>query len=440
MLAASGMVADGWITPAVAQEHMSLLRDAEIENALRAYATPIFTAAGLDASFVRIYIVNDPRINSFVAGGQNVFVNSGLILRADTANEVVGVIAHETGHIAGGHIIRSAEAQRNAMIQSLLGMALGAGAMAGGAGGAGAGALAGSSSLAQRYLSSYSIGQEERADAAAMSFLDRSHQSARGLLSLFRTLEKEELLTPARQDPYLQTHPLSRERLEAVQGHVEASPWSSAQEPVAFTRMHERIRAKLTGFLSPPEKVLTTYSANDRSITARYARAIALYRIPDLSRAMLAIDDLLHDYPNDPYFLELKGQALFENQRGREALPFYEAAVRALPDSALLKMELAQVQLEVGDPALNAKAMVNLRQTTVAEPDNNQAWRLLATAYGREGNIGLASLSLAEEASAGGHKKEAGQQASRAMQILPRGSPGWLRAEDIRQASRQADD
>jgi predicted Zn-dependent protease len=415
-----------------------IIRDAEVENTIRAYATPLFEAAGLNAKDVDIYLIDDPTLNSFVAGGMNIFIHTGLIIRSKSPNQLIGVIAHETGHIADGHIARftahMGDLSTAAIIATILGTA---GAIAGG-GGAAIGSVIGAQSAAQQALLSYSRTQEAAADQAGMSFLDRSGQSAKGLLEFFKYLEGEELLSSTRQDAYLRTHPLTQDRIQAVEDHVAHSQYSDAPDRPEFIEMHKRMVAKLSAFLGSPSATLVRYPTSDTSVAARYARAIAYYRIPDLAHALPIIDQLIAEEPNNPYFRELKGQMLFENGRGAEALAPYRKAVELLPDSALLRIGLAQVQLERNKPELVKPAIDNLQLATRREPNNGFAWEQIAIAYGRDGQYGMSSLSSAEAALARGNKPEARNQALRAEKALPRGSPGWLRSQDIKDAARPA--
>jgi predicted Zn-dependent protease len=421
------------LAPPARAEGMALLRDAEIESTIRTWVTPIWTAAGLDPEAVHIYIVEDPQLNSFVAGGQNLFLNTGTLMRSETPNQLIGIMAHESGHIAGGHLARSEEAMRNATIESIIamvaGVATGVATSGSGGGAGGAGVLAGQEVGLRSFLA-FSVTQEASADQAALTFLDRTHQSARGLLEFFEILQQEELLSAVHQDPYLRTHPLTSQRIEYVRNHVLHSPYSDVKDPPEWLEMHRRMKAKLAGFMQPPDRALASLKPGDTSIAARYERAIADYRTPDLKKAVPEIDALIHDEPNNPYFRELKGQMLFENGHIREAVAPYEEAVRLKPENALLRIEAAQVQLETNDPALVPKALINLNDAIRFEDRNPDSWHFLAIAYGRGGNMGMMALSLAEEGIANGDFTQARQQAARALKLLPPG-PEKQRALDI---------
>jgi predicted Zn-dependent protease len=409
---------------------ISLLRDAEIEHILRTWMTPIWKAAGLDPDAVRVFVINDSRLNAFVAGGQNIFLNSGTILRATSTNQLIGIMAHETGHIAEGHLARSSEVMKNAEIESVIGMLLGGVASVLGHGNAGpAGVLAGENVGLQAYLH-HSVTVEASADEAALRFLDRTHQSARGLLEFFQILEQELFLNAAHQDPYLMDHPLTEERVNYVKEHVEQSPYTDAKDPPEWVAMFNAMKAKLGAFLGNPSQVLASYPTSDNSEPARYARAIAEYRIPDLKNALPTIDGLINDFPKNPYYQELKGQMLFENGRVAEAVPPYQRAVQLAPDEPLLNIELAQVQLETNDPKYIPAAKNELNAAINRESDNADAWRALAIAYGRSGDIGMAALALAEQNIATGDYKQAIGQAQRAQQLLPPG-PQRQRAQDL---------
>ncbi len=426
-------------TPSSAQG-ISLIRDAEIENTIRAYAAPLFKEAGLVPSAVKIYLVKDRTLNAFVAGGQNLFIHTGLLVRTKNAGQVIGVIAHETGHIAGGHLIRTNEALRNSSAQTILGAVLGVIAAIGtGRGDVGAAIIMGSQSTSMRSVLRYSRTQESAADQAAARFLERTGQSSRGLLEFLHILAQNEPLSLARESSYMRSHPLGRERIEYLQTHIKNSRFSNTPTPQDFQTRHRIMRAKLLAFLEPKETITGRYEATDNSIESRYARAIAYYRVPDLEKAIPLIDSLLADQPNNPYFHELKGQMLFENGRIEEALGPYTKATVLMPGSALLRLGLARAQLESDNPALLQLAALNFQSALQSEPRMPFAWRQLAIAYGRTNQPGMSALALAEEALLLRHRRNALYQAGKAETLLPRGSIGWLKAQDIRETAQLLD-
>jgi len=410
----------------------SLIRDAEIEHTIRSYTTPLFGAAGLDPDALKIYLINDRVLNSFVTGGQNIFITTGLLMRAENANQIIGVLAHETGHIAGGHLARMSDElrslSREAMAAQILGLLLAIGA---GNAGAGAAVGLGGMHIAERSFLSYSRTQEASADQAALNFLTATHQSAKGLSEFFDILGDQEALAVGRQDPYVQTHPLTRDRAAFVANFVAHSPLANVPEPPRFEEEYKRMRAKLFGFIEPLDRVLKEYKPDDTSRYARYARAVAYYRVSQLDKALPLIDGLIAEEPKNPFYYELKGQMLFENGRVKEALPPYEEMVKLAPNEPLLRASLAHVQIELNDPKLVKSALSNLVASLNADDTNPVAWRLAATAYGLDNQMGMSSLSGAEYNLRVGRLVDAKGQAQRAQRLLPRGSPGWLRAQDI---------
>ncbi len=387
-----------------------IIRDAEIEKALREFTTPIFRAAGLDPDSVRIYILQSDEINSFVAGGMNVFIYTGLIILTRTPGQLIAVIAHETGHIAGGHLVRLQQAMNDAPVEMVI-----------------------SAVLSGTVLLRFTRAMEASADAAALTFLDRTHQSSRGMLEFLKLLQQQENILLGHPNPFLVNHPLTSERIDAVQAHVDQSPYSNVPPPPAWVDMHKRMVAKLVGYILPFQQALQRYPESDQSLYGRYARAIAYFRGGDLIRSLALIDGLIKDYPK-------KGQILFENARGSEALVAYRRALDLAPDEPLIRMELANVQIEQEDPALLKPAIDEMKVVVRSEPHNPDAWRLLGIAYGRDGQIGLASWALAESAAAGGDDKEARHRAGEAMKQLPMGTPEWLRSQDIMSAPKPSDD
>lgn len=399
---------------------MSLLRDAEIENTIRYYAKPLFDAAGLDIQSVRVHLVLDDRLNAFVAGGQRIFINTGLLRQAESPNAVIGVLAHETGHIMGGHLARLNDRLRTASTQAIIAMVLGAAAAvaSGDPDAAAGGALLGQS-MAERSFFGYTRAMESSADQAALRLLDATHQSARGLLEILEKLQDQELLVGGPGDPYLRTHPLSQERLATVRHHVEVSAYSNIPPDPNLVIWHHRMRGKLNGYIDPPQKTLARYSADDPGIEARYARLFAFKKLHKTDEALAIVDKLIAQSPDDPFFHEAKGDVLQDAGRVRESIAPYRRAVELVPDSALLRLSLAQSLLEIDDKALAAEALDNLNQATLQEPWIPRTWRLKATAYGRLGDMGGVALALAEEALLLHDRESADRQSKRALELLP---------------------
>lgn len=436
------MASLGTAVSAHAQDRLSLIRDAEIEHIVRSMATPIFQAAGLSPQSVDIYLVNDRDINAFVMGGQNLFLNTGLFIQAESAEELIGVIAHEAGHIAGGHLVigqdMAERAERNALITLLAGVAAG---LASGDAGAGVGAALSGQSMVQRSMLAFTRRMEAQADQAALTFLDRAGISADGLRTFLGRMADQELLPATSQDEYIQTHPITATRIDTVRNHVATSPYTGQPLPAGMTEQFERIRAKIVGYLAPG-RALQMYPDSDTSIAARYGRAIAHYQLGRLDQALAIMSGLLDAEPNNPFFHEWTGQMLFEHGRLAEARQYFDQANRLLPGEPLIMIALARTQLNSGTDADLQAAVQNL-QGAAARPGGDMAltFRLLATAQGRLGNMGASALALAEEGLALGDAQQAISQAQRALQTLAVGTPSYLRAQDVlREAERLADE
>lgn len=429
-------------TPALGQNrNLGLIRDAEIENIIRDYSTPIFNAAGLDSGVVEVHLVNDPRLNAFVAGGQRVFINTGLLVRAKGPEEVIGVIAHETGHIAGGHLARFQDELRNAETKSIIAVIAGiAAGIATGDGRVAGAIVGGGSNAALTDLLKYSRTQESAADAAALKYLDQTGISSRGLLEFFQLLQSEIRLTGGREHPYLSTHPLTNDRIATVSGHLRLSRFSNAPIAPDLARKHAFMRAKLIGFMEPLETTLKLYPEDRNDIPARYARAIAYYRNANIDMALPRVNELIVGDPDNPYFHELKGQMLLENGRVEGSLVPYTRMVELAPNEPLLRTGLAKAQVESGNADLLPSALENLRVAVRLDPKMRDTWRLLTIVNGRLGNRGDLALSQAEYSLLNGDLKAALKLAERAVEILPTGAPGWIRAQDIvSEAQRQLD-
>lgn len=416
----------------------SLIRDAEIESLIRLYTKPIFKAAGLSPGAVHIYLINDPRINAFVAGGQRIFINTGLITQSPTPNAVIGVLAHETGHIAGGHLARMQIEIDRKSNAAIIGMLLGVAAIAGGAASgngevaqAGGGIMMGSQGLTQRMVLSYARAMEASADQAALKFLTATGQSAKGMLNLFQKLANQSMASLQNVDPYIMSHPMPVDRIHNLEIGAKASKYYDTPDKPEILLRHKLAQAKLAGFLLPSQTVFQRYPTSDGSLTARYARAIAMFRSGDTRNAITVIDTLIRDLPSDPYFYELKGQALLEGGQPAAAVAPLRKAVSMVPNSGLIRIMLAQALLGTEGAANAQAALSELKLARKTEDDTAILYQFMAMAYGQMGDIPRADLATAEAAFYRGDKKLAEEKAKVAMGTLKRGSPDWLRANDI---------
>jgi len=416
-----------WQAPPAGATGISLIRDAEIEGTLRQISTPIFEAAGLDPEAVQIYIVQDEQLNAFVAGGMNLFVNTGLLVRTEHVGQLLGVIAHEVGHIAGGHLSRVGTAQKRAAAEMILATVLGAAAAVAGAPDLGTAIITGGQSYAVGGLMRFSRSQEQAADQAALTYLDRAGISARGLAEFFKVLENQNMLAVS-GSPYLQTHPLTRDRITFIENRAGGDAVDGI--PPSWRQGHARMVAKLRGFLDDPRQAVERYR-DDENFPGRYALAIAHYRMPDLEQALAEVDALIAEEPDNPYLYELKGQMLFENGRLDAAIVPYRRSVELRPESALLHIGLARVLIETGQDAANSEAIGHLKEAVEREPTNAGAWRLLGIAQGRAGSQGPSSLSLAEYALLTGKREDARMYAKRAEASIDPSDPSWIRLQDI---------
>jgi predicted Zn-dependent protease len=422
--------------PAAAQ---SLLRDAETEALFRDIAAPLAQAAGLRPGDLKIALVQDSDINAFVIGGQTVYVNSGLITKADNVNQLQGVVAHEVGHIAGGHIISSEAGMRQATSISILSLVLGLVAIAAGAGAAGAGILAAGQQAAMGSALAFTRTQESSADQAGATFLTRAGISGRGFIQFFDKLQNMEYrLAVPQEDSYARTHPLNSERIAALQQRLSADPAWDRPTPPELEERFQRVRAKLAGYVDPPERVFRQYPETDHSIPARYARAYAWHRSAHPDRALAEADSLLADRPHDPYFLELKGQILLESGRPAEALSILREAVAGSHNEPLIAALFGHALMATEDPANFTEAEHVLRVAVARDQENPFAWYQLGVVYDREGDMGRAALATAERYSLTNEPRLAMVNAQQAMAGIPANTPDWIRAQDIVMASRSA--
>jgi predicted Zn-dependent protease len=427
------------LAPAFAQgKGPRLLRDAEIEGLLRIYAKPIFKAAGLNPNAVKVYLIGDPRINAFVAGGQRIFVHTGLLLRAETPNEVIGVMAHETGHIAGGHLAKLNNEIARASKERIIGMLIGAAAVVGGAAAgsdsaarAGQGIVMGAQGMSQRGFLSYARSMESTADQAALRYLEATGQSGAGMLSMFDRLSRDSLAALNDADPYLFSHPMPLERIRNLEVAVKRSPNFGREDSEGLKLRHALAQAKIIGFTESSQSVFRKYPKSNTSLASRYARAIAMFVRGDLKNAIPIIESLTDEIPENPYFWELKGQAYFESGRANDSLAPLKRARKILPNNGLIQISYAQSLLGVGTPDAAAEALDVLRQAKKTEIDSPQVYKLEAQAHAIRKDVPRAELATAEFAWLAGDKQLATEKARRAQGYFKQGSREWLRANDL---------
>jgi predicted Zn-dependent protease len=414
-----------------------MIRDAEIEQLLRDYSQPILRAAGLAQQNVQVVIINQNVFNAFVMDAHRIFVFSGALMQATTPNQLIGVFAHETGHIVGGHLSKMRQELSNATTAAIVAMLLGVGAMVAGArssnmdmGNVGAAVFSAPQSYLQHSILAYQRAQEEQADRAGVRFLTMTGQSAKGMYDTFKRFADEMMFTTPYIDPYLQNHPMPAERMAALAELVKTPYWDRKDPPELQFR-HDMMRAKLYGFTERADAVLRRYPPSDTSIPARYARAISTYRFGDIRSALAQIESLIRAMPNYPYLYELEGQALLENGHPAEAIAPLHRAVELAPSPALIQILLAQALIATNNAKMTQEAIPLLRAALVKEPESGDAYEQLAMAYGHSRNFAEADLASAQAAFARGDNKTARELAGRAKTRFPIGSPGWVRADDI---------
>lgn len=409
----------------------SLIRDAEIEDTLRVYTEPLLVAAGLNPDEVDLYIVNDDSVNAFVAGGQNIFVHTGLVLAADNPNEVIGVLAHETGHIAGGHLARSRQAINQSLGTALISIGLGVLAIAAGAPDAGAALISGSQAFAMGTFVRHTQVQESAADQAALSYLEQSGQSGQGLLDFFNENMRPYEFMVRRAPPYMVTHPYSSDRVESLRQGIERSSNVSATDSADNILRFEMMQAKLIGFIRTQGQTLARYPTSDTSAPARYARTIAYYRVNSLPEAQRELSSLIAEDPSNAYYQELMGQILFDSGRAADSIPHHRRSLELEPGQPLFQINLARA-LSAANGRRGADEAVPLLQAALArEPDNAFAWRELAQARNLQGDEAQAELASAEQNFAIGNYPAALSFAERARRSLPRNTPSYQRATDL---------
>jgi len=433
----------GVMPRSVSAQNLPLIRDSEIEALLNDYARPIFRVAGLGNARVQVRIVKNDNFNAFVLDGRNVFIHTGTLMQANTPNEVIGVLAHETGHIAGGHMAalraRIAKDQTRALLTQIIGIgAMVAGGVAGGDGGrevmgGGQAVLQGGNEVIMRGILSERRSQESAADQAGLRYLDATKQSGQGMLTTFERFQQQEYISDQYKDPFVRSHPVATDRLARLRKLVESSPYVDAKDPTPLQLRHDLMRAKLSGYLERPASVFNRYPAKDTSLPARYARAIATFfrgGSGALESALSQMDALIHEQPQNGHFYEVKGDLLMRSGKMQQAIPFMRQALKLAPDSPLIRVQLAIALQQTEDPSTLGESITLLRKSLV-DDQNAQAYRMLASAYYKQGKGPEADAMTAQAYFLEGNLKQSQIFAKRAQSKLRAGSPEWIKNDDI---------
>lgn len=414
------------------------LRDTETEELLRSYTMPLARAAGLDPNAVRVFIMGDLSINAFATQPQDIFIFAGMLLEVKTPNELIGVLAHETGHLSGGHLTRTMDAMQKASVPMLLSLVVGVAAMIAGAGPLGSAIMGMGQSLAMGEFNAFSRVQESAADQIAVKLLNATRQSPAGMQNTFIRFAQEQARSAYKINPFAVSHPVGQDRVSALQDAVDSSPYRDVPDPPQSVHALQIIQAKLSGFILPPAETLRRYPLSNGSAAARYARAMAYMKQPNLQGALDEINSLIRDEPNNPYYHEVLGQIHVMMARPALGIPAYQKSVSLKPQAPQLRMGLAVAQLALDDPALAGQALTNLKAAILVEGEDPFAWYQVAKAYSMMKNPQMADLATAESNYYAGNLPQAFIFASRARSKLPQGGTDWQRANDIIGATQDA--
>jgi len=419
--------------PAYAQGDISILRDTETEEMLRSYETPLARAAGLNP-VPKVWLVGDDEINAFASygeDGENIFIFSGILLWLHTPNELIGVMAHETGHISAGHLSRGEYGMKKAMIPMLLSLVAGLAAIVAGAGALAPAIMGIGQAYAMGQFAAFTRVQESTADQIAAKLLLATHQSPMGMYHTFQRFADEEAMSAYKVDKFAVDHPSGQDRVFDLNDMVEASPYREVQDSPEVLHTFQMVQAKLAGFVLPVKDALIRFPESDNSEPARYARSMAYLRQPNLPKALASINSLIAEEPNNPYFYEARGQIYMTMAKPALAIPDYQKSVSLRPRAPQLLLALATAQLATENDALAQPALTNLKAAILVEDDDVFTWFETAQAYSMLKNEPMANLATAEQWYIVGDMCRAMVFATRARGKLPQGSADWQRANDI---------
>ena len=416
----------------VSAKQRHIITDAEIQSYLEDLTKPLLKAAGLSTGDVKLHIVVDASLNAFVSNGKNIFLHTGLLMNTVTPGQLSGVLAHEIGHIAGGHLTRTSEVVRKASKVAMISSILSATAIVlTGKGEAATALLGNGQNIARQVFLGHSRAQESAADNAAVRYLRLTQQNPKGLLDFLKILKQNETMSTVVQSPYFRTHPLTQDRIAFFENQIAIHPSNANEYSLIMNNRHQRMIAKLFGFLKPPSETFKRYQKNIDNVVSKYAYAIAFHKNANTSEALSILDELLNIRSKDPYFWELKGQILFESAEPNKARLAYQKALNLGEHIPLIREQLARVELAIGTPNMNLSALKHSQISVKTLPMSALSWHNLAIAQGRTGDVAMANLSLAEEALLQNQIKLVILYTNRAQKLLNSNTPSYQRSKDI---------
>ena len=395
----------------------SLISDDQSQTLLSKIIRPLFNAAGVSFDENKIFIINDNSLNAFVTGGNYMFVHTGTLINADNINELSGILAHETGHIAGGHIVRQQiriEQLQALSVASLI--AAGAAAAASGRGDAALAVMLGAQSSLINSLTSYKMQEERSADESAVKYLDATKQSPLGLKNFMKKIQNVNKLSGYEENPYFRTHPLSREREEFFNLASKNSVYKSSSPLDAEFKV---VKAKLSAFLLDVNQAQKLYPKTDKSVDGKYANAIIEYRKANYQEALRILDDLIQKEPSNPYFYELKGQFLFESGQVKKSVTEYEKALKLKPNSKDFMLSWSHALLEAEHSKQDLQKIINTLNKVQIKSPSTTAWLLLARAYEENNQHAHMLYASAQYSFANGNIKTAKKQIEEALKTAP---------------------
>ncbi len=234
-----------------------------------------------------------------------------------------------------------------------------------------------------------------------------------------KKIQKKNRMEGISERDYYRTHPLTDERISFLE---KASRESEAPRQGNQEKEFQRIKAKLFAYTEEPRQTFLKYPANDRSVPARYAQAIAYFKQLKMKEATAKIDGLINEEPQNPYFWELKGQMLLETGKIDAAVSAYRQALKRQPASSLFKINLSQAMLENNPGPAELKEIIRMLNQVLIYNRENYAWLLLARAYGLQNDIANSSYAAAEFSLLGNDVAMAKRQAENALRHNPASS------------------
>ena len=385
-----------------------IIRDAEIEYFLYKVILTVSDGYFRNTQPFQPVLISNNEYNAFVTGSNKIFINTGLINKSKSINEIQGVLAHEIGHLILNHSssrsINTSNLSKYSKFATIAGIALSAGGKLDS--NSALGLILGTQDIAIKSAFQFSRIQEQQADKYALDTFRKKKISLTGLENLLLRLSQREVSTNNSVVGYYRSHPFSKQRLEQLKKYKSSNYISNKNnEDIYINNFNislDYIKNKIRAYGSDPFEILNKKDNNNNIFFANYSRIIAYKKTGEYEPAIDTLKVLQNKYPDYPFYYELAGDIYFSKGSYNKSIREYKKALNNLNEKYiyaddLIKFSLVKSYLQTNKAQDLKESIQILEQMLHNSPKWKLLWRLLAKSSGKLGQKGITYIALAEE-------------------------------------------